>query len=189
MLPSARSNGEPLTGHLSLPNSARICFMLSETLSSHFLVASDAGFGFVVAFADVVTHVKNGKQVITLKKEADLMPPCPVTALETDAVVAITTKGRMLIFALNELPRLKKGQGNKLITIPAKERRSSDPEKLKFLKTLPLHANIVIHSQKHSLTLKPGNLKDYVKKRGNRGKLLPQRYRNVDELEIRQNEA
>jgi topoisomerase-4 subunit A len=189
VLPSARGNGEPLTGHLSLPNPARILFMLSETQSSHFLLASDTGFGFVIEFADVVTHVKNGKQVITLKKEAALMPPCPVTALETDAVVAVTTKGRMLIFALNELPRLKKGQGNKLITIPGKEKHSSDPERLKFLKTLPLHANIVIHSKKHSLVLKPGNQVDYIKKRGNRGRMLPRGYRIVDEMEVRLNET
>jgi topoisomerase-4 subunit A len=57
------------------------------------------------------------------------------------------------------------------------------------LKTLPLHANIVIHCKKHSLVLKPGNQADYVKKRGNRGKLLPRGYRIVEELEVRQNET
>ncbi|WP_029725149.1 DNA topoisomerase IV subunit A [Desulfotignum balticum] len=189
VLPSARSNGEPLTGHLSLQNNARICFMLSETLASHFLMASDTGYGFIIQFSDFLTHFKNGKSVITLKNDAVLMPPCPVTMLETDAVAAVTTKGRMLIFPLNELPRLKKGQGNKLITIPRKEQISPDPEKIKFLTTLPLHANIVIHSKKHSLVLKPGNQADYVKKRGTRGKLLPRGYRSVDKLEVRLNET
>jgi topoisomerase-4 subunit A len=189
MLPSARSNGEPLTGHLTLPGSARIHFMLSETQGVHFLVGSDTGYGFVIQFADFVTPVKNGKQVITLKEDAALMPPCPVTALETDAVVAVTSKGRMLIFPVSELPRLKKGQGNKLITIPRKEQQAPDPEKLKFLKTLPLHANIVIQSKKHSLVLKPGHQSDYIKKRGTRGKLLPRGYRTVDKLEVRLNES
>ncbi len=147
VLPSARSNGEPLTGHLTLPGRARIHFMLSEIQGVYFLVGSDTGYGFIIQFVDLVTHVKNGKQVITLKEDAAMMPPCPVSALETDAVVAVTTKGRMLIFPVNELPRLKKGQGNKLVTIPRKERQSSDPEKLKFLKILPLHANIVIQSK------------------------------------------
>jgi topoisomerase-4 subunit A len=54
---------------------------------------------------------------------------------------------------------------------------------------LPLHANIVIHSKKHSLVLKPGNQADYVKKRGTRGKLLPRGYRSVDKLEVRLNET
>jgi topoisomerase-4 subunit A len=95
----------------------------------------------------------------------------------------------MLIFPVNELPRLKKGQGNKLITIPRKEQQSPEPEKLKFLKTLPLHANIVIQSKKHSLVLKPGHQSDYIKKRGTRGKLLPRGYRTVDKLEVRLNES
>jgi topoisomerase-4 subunit A len=189
VLPSARGNGEPLTGHLTLPGGARICFMFSETDATHFLVASDTGFGFVIRFSDFLTHFKNGKQVITLKNGAALMPPCPVTDLETDAVVAVTTQGRMLIFALSELPRLKKGQGNKLITIPGKKNQPLDSEKLKFLKILPLHANIVIYSKKHSLMLTPGNQADYVKKRGNRGKLLPRGYRIVDKLEVRLNDA
>jgi topoisomerase-4 subunit A len=163
--------------------------MLSETQAAHFLVATDTGFGFVIRFDDFLTPVRNGKQVITLKKEAALMPPCPVTDLETDAVAAVTTKGRMLIFALSELPRLKKGQGNKLITIPGKKNQPLDSEKLKFLKILPLHANIVIYSKKHSLMLTPGNQADYVKKRGNRGKLLPRGYRIVDKLEVRLNDA
>jgi topoisomerase IV subunit A len=189
VLPSARSNGEPLTGHLSLHNTARVSFMLSETQASHFLVGADTGHGFVIKFSDFLTHFKNGKSVITLKNDAVPMPPEPVTNLETDAIVAVTTKGRMLIFSLGELPRLKKGQGNKIITIPKRERMASDPEKLKFLKILPLHANVVIRSTKHSLVLKAGNQADYAGMRGHRGKLLPRGYRIVDKLEVCLNES
>jgi topoisomerase IV subunit A len=189
VLPSARSNGEPLTGHLSFQNTARVCFMLSETRATHFLVGSDTGYGFVIKFSDFLTPFKNGKAVITLKNNASLMPPQPVTAFETDAIVAVTTKGRMLIFPLGELPQLKKGQGNKIITIPKKERLSPDPEKLKFLKILPLHSNLVIHSKKHSFVLNAGNQTDYTGMRGHRGKFLPRGYRNVDKLEVIPNES
>ncbi|MCF8112436.1 MAG: DNA topoisomerase IV subunit A [Desulfotignum sp.] len=184
VLPSARSNGEPLTGHLSLQNTARVSFMLSETQSEYFLVGSDTGYGFVIKFSDFLTNFKNGKAVVTLKKQSALMPPQPVTALETDTIVAVTTKGRMLIFPLGEMPQLKKGQGNKIITIPRKERISTDPEKLKFLKILPLYSNLVIHSKKHSFVLKKGNQADYTGIRGHRGKRLPRGYRNVDKLEV-----
>jgi topoisomerase IV subunit A len=189
VLPSARSNGEPLTGHLTLNNTARVCFMLSEIQGSHFLVGSDTGYGFVIKFTDFLTHFKNGKSVVTLKNQAALMPPQPVTNLETDGIVAVTTRGRMLIFSLGDLPRLRKGQGNKIITIPRRERMSPDPEKLKFLKILPLHANVVIHSKKHTLVLNAGNQADYAGMRGHRGKLLPRGYRTVDTLEIRLNES
>ncbi|MFU8768965.1 MAG: DNA topoisomerase IV subunit A, partial [Desulfotignum sp.] len=189
VLPSARSNGEPLTGHLSLPNAVRICFMLSEIEGTCFLMSADTGYGFVVQFSDLLTPFKNGKAVVTLKNGAALMPPQPVKRLDTDAVVAVTTRGRMLIFPLGELPQLKKGQGNKIITIPRKERTASDPEKLKFLKILPLRADIVIQSKKHSLALNAGNQADYAGMRGQRGKLLPRGYRDVDRLEISLDES
>ena len=184
VLPSARSNGEPLTGHLSLQPDAHICFMLSPTRTTHFLVGSDSGYGFIIKFSDFLTHFKNGKSVITVKKNAAPMPPQPVFDIETDAVAAVTTTGRMLIFPLHELPRLKKGQGNKIITIPKKQRLSSDPERLKFLKILPLHSNLVIHSGKHFFALNAGNQTDYIGTRGHRGKLLPRGFRKVDRLEV-----
>ena len=184
VLPSARSNGEPLTGHLSLQPDAHICFMLSPTRTTHFLVGSDSGYGFIIKFSDFLTHFKNGKSVITVKKQAAPMPPQPVFDIKTDAVAAVTTTGRMLIFPLHELPRLKKGQGNKIITIPKKQRLSSDPERLKFLKILPLHSNLVIHSGKHFFALNAGNQTDYIGTRGHRGKLLPRGYRKVDRLEV-----
>ena len=112
------------------------------------------------------------------------MLPQPVDNIETDTVAAVTTKGRMLIFPLCELPRLKKGQGNKIITIPKKERTSPDPEKLKFLKTLPLHSNLVIHAKKYSLHLGVDKQADYTGMRGHRGRLLPRGYRKVDAVEV-----
>ena len=184
VLPSARSNGEPLTGHLSLQPDARICCMLSQTGTTHFLVASDSGYGFIMKFSDFLTHFKNGKSVITLKNHAVPMQPQPIVNIETDAVAAVTTKGRMLIFPLHELPRLKKGQGNKIMTIPKKERISPDPEKLKFLKILPLHSNLVIHAKKYSLQLGGDRQADYTGMRGHRGRLLPRGYRKVDAVEV-----
>jgi len=184
VLPSARSNGEPLTGHLSLQPDVRICCMLSQTDTTHFLVGSDSGYGFIIQFSDFLTHFKNGKSVITLKKHAVPMRPQPILDLETDAVAAVTTKGRMLIFPLQELPRLKKGQGNKIITIPKKEWTSPDPEKLKFLKILPYHSNLVIHAKKHSLHLDVDRQADYTGMRGHRGRLLPRGYRKVDTVEV-----
>ena len=92
--------------------------------------------------------------------------------------------GRLLIFDLNQLPYLKKGKGNKIISIPKAQQKSKGPEKLKFLKILPLHANLVIHSGKHQLKLTPGNQNDYTGLRGRRGKKLPSRFSHVDSVEI-----
>ena len=183
-LPSARGNGEPLTGHLSITPNAHIKFMISEDDHHHFLVASDSGYGFIIKFTDLLTQYKNGKAIISLKGPHELLKPEKVVALETDNIAAVTSKGRLLIFALKHLPYLKKGQGNKIISIPKRELHSTDPERLKFLKILPLKSNLVIHSGKHFLKLTPGNQLDYTGMRGHRGKKLPRGYQNVDRVDI-----
>ena len=184
ILPSARSNGEPLTGHLALSPQAQVCHMLSDEEEALYLVSTDMGYGFIISFADFFTNYKNGKAVITVKENSALMAPRAIGDLETDTIVAVTNRGRLLIFPVNELPRLKKGQGNKIITIPKKERTGSNPEKLKLLSILPHQSNLVIHAGKHYLRLGPGNQQDYSGARGLRGKMLPRGYRNVDRLEI-----
>ncbi len=183
-LPSARGNGEPLTGHLSIQANAYIKYILSGGDTDHFLVGSDNGYGFVIKFSDFLTNYKNGKAVITLKDKNQLLPPSKVVNIEQDSIAAVTSKGRLLIFTLDQLPNLKKGIGNKIISIPKKELKKPNPEKLTFLKILPLNCNLVIHAGKHYLRLSPGNQNDYTGMRGHRGKKLPRGYQNVDRVEV-----
>lgn len=183
-LPSARGNGEPLTGHLSIAPNAHIKFMLSGENDTHFLVASDNGYGFIIKFSDFLTNYKNGKAVINLKNNHELLNPENIFDLEQDSIAAVSSTGRLLIFTLNQLPNLKKGQGNKIISIPKKDLNSTPPERLKFLKVVPAGSNIMIYSGKHFLKLTPGNQKDYTGMRGQRGKKLPRGYQNVDHVEI-----
>jgi topoisomerase-4 subunit A len=183
-LPSARGNGEPLTGHLSITAEAHIKFMLSGEDSNHFLMGSDKGYGFIVKFNDLLTNYKNGKAIVTLKENNQLLHPQKIIDLEKDHIAAVTSLGRLLIFTLNQLPNLQKGMGNKIISIPKKELHSSDGERLKFLKILPLGSILVIHSGKHFFKLTPGNQKDYTGMRGHRGKKLPRGFQNVNKVEI-----
>ncbi|WDP88591.1 MAG: DNA topoisomerase IV subunit A [Desulfobacter sp.] len=183
-LPSARGNGEPVTGHLTLTPGSTIHHMVAGEDKDLFLMASDRGYGFIMAFSDYLTNYKNGKAVLTLQKDQSPLPPQRVPDMEKDNVLAVTTMGRLLIFKLNELPRLKKGKGNKIIHLPLPLKNEARPEKLKFLKILPLNSNLVIHAGKHFLRLSPGNQADYTGMRGRRGKLLPRGYRNVDTVEV-----
>ncbi|MCF6246575.1 MAG: DNA topoisomerase IV subunit A [Desulfobacula sp.] len=183
-LPSARSIGEPLTGHLSIQQNAGIKFLISAQPNDHFLMGSDSGYGFIIKFEDFQTQYKNGKAIVTLNHNQNLFAPSKVLNVKKDRVVAITSKGRLLIFSLNQLPYLKKGKGNKIISIPKKMTLAKVPERLKFLKILPLNFNLVIHSGRHELKLNPGNQKNYMGTRGHRGKKLPQAYQNVDSITI-----
>ena len=183
-LPSARGNGEPVTGHLTLAPDTTICYMLAAEDDDLFLNGADNGYGYIIKFSDFLTNFKNGKAVITLSQNDLPMAPLSIPDINSDNVAAITTSGRMLIFPVSQLPRLKKGKGNKIIHIPASGKSQNHPEKLKFLKILPLNSKLVIYSGKHFLRLTPGNQQNYTSTRGRRGKLLPRGYRKVDNLEI-----
>ncbi len=112
--------GEPLTGKLTLPPGATVEHMLMESDDQKLLMASDAGYGFVCTFNDLVARNRAGKALITLPDNAHVMPPLVIED-ESDMLLAITAAGRMLMFPVSDLPQLSKGKGNKIISIPAAE--------------------------------------------------------------------
>ena len=183
-LPSARGNGEPLTGHLSISPNAYIKYMISSENKDFYLVASDNGYGFIIKFSDFLTNYKNGKSVISIKNDHQLLKPQNVIDITKDNIAAITSKGRLLIFPLNQLPYLKKGQGNKIIGFDARQRKGKNSEKLIFLRILPLNADLVIHSGKRFLKLDPENQKKYMSKRGYKGKKLLSGYTNISYVKV-----
>ena len=117
-LPSARGQGEPLSGHLSPPDGARFIAVMTGLPDLHYLFASDAGYGFVTDLASLISKNKSGKVLLSLPAGAQVLPPAPVTQRDSDWVVTVTNEGRMLIFPLAELPVLPKGKGQKIIQIP-----------------------------------------------------------------------
>jgi len=182
-LPSARGQGEPLTGRLNPPPGASFVAILSAEAKQSFLMASDAGYGFVVRFADLLAKNKAGKVALTLPTGARVMPPTGISDLHTDRVVAISNEGRMLVFPIAELPALSRGKGNKIIAIPGK-RVANREEYLVALACVPIGARLVVYSGKRFLNLKPGDLDHYQGERGRRGNKLPRGFQRVDSLEV-----
>jgi len=118
-LPSARGQGEPLTGRINPPSGATFEGLITGAEADRFLLASDAGYGFVVQFAQLQTKNKAGKAVLTLPKNARVLSPAVISQEADSLVVVATNEGRMLVFPLAELPELARGKGNKLIGIPS----------------------------------------------------------------------
>ncbi len=117
-LPSARGQGEPLTGRLTPPPGATFeCVLLPED-DALYVVASDAGYGFVVKGEDLQAKNKAGKGLLSLPNGAKVMTPRPVANREQDWLAAVTTEGRLLVFKVSDLPQLGKGKGNKIIGVP-----------------------------------------------------------------------
>jgi len=182
-LPSARGQGEPLTGRLSPPAGASFECVLLPDDDALYVLASDAGYGFVVKGEDLQAKNKAGKALLTLPAGAKVMPPLPLTSREQDWLAVATTEGRLLLFRVAELPQLPKGKGNKLISIPA-DRVASREEYVTALAVLPEGANLVLQAGKRTLTLKGDDLVHYQSERGRRGNKLPRGFQRVDELQV-----
>ena len=182
-LPSARGYGEPLSGRLTINTGERFISVLMGADQAPFLLASDAGYGFVVRLGELVTRNRNGKAMLTLPPGAAPLEPIAVRDVETDRVVAVTNEGRMLIFPLKDLPELARGKGNKIIQIP-KERARSREEYLTKLFLLPVDQDLIVYAGKRHVTLKGATLEAFVGMRGRRGRKLPRGFRNVDHMAV-----
>ncbi|WP_455488381.1 DNA topoisomerase IV subunit A [Haemophilus sp.] len=170
-LPSARSQGEPLTGKLNLPAGATIEYVVMASEQQELLMASDAGYGFICKFEDLIARNKAGKALISLPENAKVMEP-KTLANATALVVAMTSAGRMLIFPAKDLPALSKGKGNKIVTIPA----ANAKERCELLVRLLLisdQASLEFHSGKRKIVLKPEDLQKFRAERGRKGSTLP----------------
>ncbi|MCU7905445.1 MAG: DNA topoisomerase IV subunit A [Candidatus Thiodiazotropha sp. (ex Epidulcina cf. delphinae)] len=182
-LPSARSQGEPLTGRLSPATGATFCAVVSGESGSEFLLASDAGHGFLVGSADMLAKNKSGKALLSLPKGARVLSPAAVTDAELDRVVAITNEGRMLVFPVSELPRLARGKGNRIIAIPPK-RVAAREEFVVALAVVPRKGSLTAHAGKRYIVLKPSDLDGYQGERGRRGAKLPRGFQRVDRVAV-----
>ena len=170
-LPSARSQGEPLTGKLNLPAGATIEYVIMASEQQELLMASDAGYGFICKFEDLIARNKAGKALISLPENAKVMEP-KTLANATALVVAMTSAGRMLIFPVKDLPALSKGKGNKIVTIPAANAKERS-ELLVRLLLISDQASLEFHSGKRKIVLKPEDLQKFRAERGRKGSTLP----------------
>ena len=186
-LPSARSQGEPLTGKLTLPSGASVESVLIENEDQALLMASDAGYGFICKFEDLVARNKAGKTLISLPENAKVLPPLTIKN-PTALLVALTAAGRMLIFPVQDLPSLSKGKGNKIVTIPAETAKSRADLLVKLL-LINENASLVFHSGKRKITLKPEDLQKFRAERGRKGTQLPRGLHSGVEIEVIEPEA
>ncbi|MEQ4623807.1 DNA topoisomerase IV subunit A [Providencia manganoxydans] len=182
-LPSARSQGEPLTGRLSLPPGATVEHVLMAQDEQKYLMASDAGYGFICTFNDLVTKNKTGKALINLPDNAKILAPIELNNEQEDMLLAITKAGRMLMFPVSDLPQLSKGKGNKIINITGAQAASGE-DLLVWLLVLPAQSSITLYFGKRKLKFKAEELQKYRAERGRRGTSLPRGLHNIERIEV-----
>lgn len=181
-LPSARGQGEPLTGKLTPPPGATIEHVIMAQDDQKLLMASDAGYGFVCTFNDLVARNRAGKAMITLPENAKAFAPVELNGAD-DMLLSVTAAGRMLLFPVADLPQLSKGKGNKIVSIPSAQAASGE-DKLAWLLVLPPQTSITLHVGKRKLLLRPEDLQKFRAERGRKGTLLPRGLQRIDRVEV-----
>ena len=179
-LPSARGQGEPLSSHVQPPPGANFVGVMIGGDEDLYLLATNAGYGFIAKLGDLQTRQRAGKAVVTVPEGAKVLPPIRVRDLETELLAAASDAGRLLIFPIKDLPLLPRGKGVKILTLSSK----GEPESLAALAVLTEGAHLFVHSGKRYLNLKASEWKEFAGNRALRGNKLPRGYQNVGALEV-----
>ena len=180
-LPSARSFGEPLSSSCKPKSGATFCGLMMGNAKTEYLLATNAGYGFIAPLDELNTRNKAGKATLKVADGTNVMRPRRVHDFEGDWIAVITNIGRLLIFTVGELPQLAKGKGVKLINIPTA--KFTHGEEYVVDTTLFQEGNgLRIYSGKRYLNLKPTDFDNYVGSRAQRGKFLPRGFRQVHSI-------
>lgn len=182
-LPSARGQGEPLSGRLNPPEGASFVGVMMGAPEDYYLLASDAGYGFVCQLEDMLTRNKKGKAVVSVPKGANALPPVAVRSLDEEWILAITSAGHTLVAALNELPVLPRGKGNKIINIPSARLKARE-EFVAVMELVKDGEQVTLYCGKKHKTMSGDEVDEYAGERGLRGRKLPRGYQKVDAVEV-----
>ena len=180
-LPSARGQGEPLSSRFKPPDGAGFCGAMIGDNDKKYLLASDAGYGFIASLGDLVSRNKAGKAILRVPAGGKAVVPAPVPKGKECLIAAVSSVGRLLLFEMEELPELAKGKGNKLINIPGPKYKSGD-EKMVAAAVVPEDGHLEIYTGARKMTIKWKDLDDYYGDRALRGSLLPKGWRKVERL-------
>lgn len=179
-LPSARSQGEPLSGRIDLTINAKITQLALADETTQWVLATDHGYGFICKHGDLLGRNKAGKSVVNLG-DAKLLPPALIVDAELSRIAVAVSSGHLLIFGAHELPELTKGKGNKLVQIPPALLKEG--HRVTAITVLPALRSLRVIAGKRHVTLSPSDLENFAGERARRGKLLPRGFQRVDELQ------
>ena len=182
-LPSARGQGEPLTGRFKTAAGTEFISCTMGSDDDLYLLSTSHGYGFVCRFEDMLTRNKNGKALISISGGASLNPAAVITDIENDNIVSITSEGYIGLLGIKSIPQLSKGKGNKIQGVPPKRLKSGE-EAVSFVASLTGKQKLIVHSGKKYKTMSLRELEEYRIERGKRGRKLPRGYQNVTAIEV-----
>lgn len=183
-LPSARGQGEPLSGRLQAPPEVRFVAVMVDDSDKQVLLTNNAGYGFITTMGNLLAKNKAGKAVFNVPKGAQILPPVLLAESDKSLQVAVASgDGRLLVFPLADIPQMNKGKGVRLINIP-QARFAAGQEWMQSVIAVPVDGSLTLHAGRRHLTLKPADLAHYAAERGKRGHKLPRGLQKVTEVEV-----
>ena len=181
-LPSARGQGEPLSGRLDPPDGAKFAGVMIGEPEDLWLLASDAGYGFTARLKDLVSDRRAGKTVLNLPANAQVLAPAPVPSADS-LIAVVSSEGKLLAFPVSEVPEMPRGKGNRLYDIPGKK-ASARSELMTAVAVVPPKASLLLSSGEQVKTLEWRDLQEYVGQRAQRGAVLKRGWpRKIDRME------
>ncbi len=176
-LPSARSQGEPLTKYLTPDSGAQFLGLVFAKSSTAYLMTHQGGYGFVAQLGDMVTRQRAGKVIVVKQAQDQLMMPIPVPQGTDNHVVVVSHVGRLLIFPLADVPNLKRGKGNRLMLL-------KDEERMVAAVVMGPQDTLQVYAGRRKLKLEVQQWQQYLGKRAQRGRFLPNAFRRVTRLTV-----
>ena len=180
-LPSARGQGEPLSGRLKPPEGARFVGLAMGEANLQLLVASSAGYGFLTTLGETISRNRRGKSVLNVPQGATALAAVAFT--EASYVAAVTNAGHLLAFPIADVPRLSRGKGQKLINIPPKVFKAGE-EQVVAVAALGERNRLVVRAGGRHTTVRFRDLTNYLGSRAQRGRLLPRGLQRVDSISV-----
>jgi topoisomerase-4 subunit A len=182
-LPSARGQGEPLSGRLQTPAQVKFVAVMVAEAEQTILLANSAGYGFVTKGDNLLAKNKAGKAIFNLPDKAEILPPMVIDQTESTLLAAASGDGRLLVFDVNEMPELNKGKGVRMINI-ASASFNSGADWMQSVVMLKPEQSLTLHAGRRHLTLKPADLEHFKGSRGKRGHKLPRGLQKVSHIEV-----
>jgi len=182
-LPSARGQGEPLSGRIDPPDGATFAGVMIGEPEERWVIASDAGYGFVVKLGELHSRNKAGKAVLKVPEGSGVLAPSQVAAADEALLCAVSSDGKLLAFPVKELPELPRGKGNKIFGLSSKKVASRE-EYLAGIAVVAPGQSLLVYSGERKMTLKFAELADYRGERAQRGAVLPRGWRKVERLGV-----
>jgi topoisomerase-4 subunit A len=161
-IPGGKGFGDPIRLLIEIPADEDIIEIFNHEKGKKYIVASKSGKGFIVGSEDLTAQTKGGRQVLNVKKGDSALT---IKELNGTHIATLGENRRMLIFSIEELPEMKRGQG--VLFQKYKEGGLSD------FKTFDYEEGLTWHAGSRQSKMEKDDMLLWTGKRASRGRTVP----------------